>query len=79
MALTIDLRSDDPDHTFLTPQELSDALPNVPLSRLSAWRQHGDGPRYVKFGRTVVYKLSDVEAWIEASTHRSTGDVPVRR
>jgi hypothetical protein len=70
----VQLHSDDPEHTFLTPQELADSLPGVPLSRLGAWRRNGGGPQYVKFGRTVVYKLSDIERWIGEQTHRSTGD-----
>ncbi|QBR75327.1 DNA-binding protein [Microbacterium sediminis] len=49
-------------------------LPGVPLSRLGSWRRTGDGPNFVKFGRTVVYKLSDIEVWMAAQTHRSTGD-----
>lgn len=74
MVTIMRVRSDDPEHTFLTPQELADLLPGIPLSRLGSWRRTGDGPKYLKFGRTVVYKLSDVDAWMEAQTHRSTGD-----
>ncbi|WP_345752585.1 helix-turn-helix transcriptional regulator [Microbacterium rhizophilus] len=74
MVTIMQVRSEDPEHTFLTPQELADLLPGVPLSRLGSWRRTGDGPPYVKFGRTVVYKLSDIEAWMAAQTHRSTGD-----
>jgi len=70
----VQLQAEDPEHTFLTPQELADSLPGVPLSRLGAWRRNGGGPQYVKFGRTVVYKLSDIERWIGEQTHRSTGD-----
>ena len=75
MVTIVQLPSEDPEHTFLTPQELADSLPGVPLSRLGAWRRNGGGPQYVKFGRTVVYKLSDIEQWIREQTHRSTGDV----
>ncbi|WP_426321887.1 helix-turn-helix transcriptional regulator [Microbacterium sp. E-13] len=74
MASIIDLRSEDPEHTFLTPQELADMLQTIPLSRLGAWRRNGEGPKYLKWGRTVVYKLSDIDAWLQESTHHSTSD-----
>lgn len=37
-----------------------------PLSTLRYWRHTGDGPKSFKLGGRVVYKLEDVEQWIEA-------------
>jgi hypothetical protein len=31
---------------------------------LAAWRVGGRGPAYVKIGRKVFYKPSDISAWI---------------
>jgi len=41
------------------------------LSRttLQAMRRAGGGPAFVRLGRRIVYRVVDVEAWIEARTH----------
>lgn len=41
---------------------------------LSRWRYAGKGPRFVKVGRLVRYKLSDVEAWLSQQERTSTSD-----
>lgn len=38
----------------------------VPLDTLRYWRHLGIGPESAKMGRRVVYRASDVEAWIAA-------------
>jgi excisionase family DNA binding protein len=38
----------------------------VSLSTVRRWRQSGSGPRFVRFGRSVRYKLADVEEWVAA-------------
>ena len=35
---------------------------------LETWRSLKKGPRYVKVGGRVVYRLSDLEAWMAART-----------
>lgn len=48
------------------------------LGKSSAWaergRMAGYGPRFVKVGRSVRYRTSDVLAWLEANVRRSTCD-----
>lgn len=41
----------------------------VPIETLRWWRKRnkGEGPRSAKLGRRVVYRQSDVDAWIEAA------------
>jgi hypothetical protein len=39
---------------------------------LEQWRWQGRGPRYLKIGGRVVYRLSDVEAFELASVHATT-------
>lgn len=34
----------------------------------SQWRYLGRGPTYVKVGRMVRYRRSDIEAWLNANT-----------
>jgi len=39
---------------------------------LEQWRWQGRGPRYLKIGGRVVYRLSDIEAFESASVHANT-------
>ena len=43
-------------------------------STLAKLRLSGKGPAYAKLGRRVVYKIDDLEAWIEAHRHQSTSE-----
>ncbi len=47
-----------------------------PLSVRTLQRQRSDGtgPAYIKVGRLVRYRKSDLDAWIEAQRRRSTSD-----
>ena len=42
---------------------------------LTNWRSSGKSPKYVKVGRCVRYRLSDLTAWIEANSRNHTGEV----
>ena len=33
---------------------------------LRRWRLEGRGPRFVRLGRSVKYRLEDVEAWLKS-------------
>lgn len=35
----------------------------VPVDTAYAWNSRGTGPRYLKIGRHVRYRLADVVAW----------------
>lgn len=39
---------------------------------LQAWRLRGDGPPYLKLGRAVRYRLSDLDLWLENRRRTST-------
>jgi hypothetical protein len=39
---------------------------------LEQWRWQGRGPRYLKIGGRVVYRLSDIEAFESARVHTNT-------
>lgn len=45
-----------------------------PVSRqtLAKWRMIGTGPTYVKFGRHVRYRRSDLDAWLATQTRSNT-------
>ncbi|MFC6370500.1 helix-turn-helix transcriptional regulator [Nonomuraea thailandensis] len=46
----------------LTPEDLAERM-GVPVMTVYAWNSRGGGPRYMKIGKHVRYKLADVEAW----------------
>lgn len=40
----------------------------VSRSTLQSWRYSGRGPRYVKIGRFIRYRNTDIEAYLRAQT-----------
>lgn len=50
---------------------------NLSPRTLEQWRWRGCGPRYLKIGGRVVYRLQDVEAYEAGCLHRNTtGPLP---
>ena len=41
---------------------------------LTNWRSTGKSPKYVKVGRCVRYRLSDLMDWLDAQTRNHTGE-----
>lgn len=41
---------------------------------LERWRWIGEGPKFVKLGGRVVYRLSDIEEYEQAMIRSSTSD-----
>lgn len=48
----------------------------VPVGTLRYYRHKGIGPRSFRLGGRVVYKESDVEAWIEEQYSAAANDAP---
>ena len=46
----------------LTIEDLAERE-NVPPTTVYQWNSRGTGPRYLKIGRHVRYRLRDVETW----------------
>ncbi|TLM87227.1 helix-turn-helix domain-containing protein [Pseudarthrobacter sp. NamE5] len=40
---------------------------------LANWRYLGLGPKFVKVGKAVRYRVSDVETWLQEQTRQQTG------
>ena len=57
---------------LLTPQEAAEFLRSKDRT-LERWRSTGDGPPFVKVGRKVVYRLTDLNAWLEQQRRTHTG------
>ena len=44
------------------------------IRTLEKHRIYGTGPRYLKLGGRVVYKLEDLQTWVESGAKASTSD-----
>lgn len=60
-----------------TPEEFVDVLELTRRTHLgkSSWdkiRMTEDGPPYIKIGRRVIYRWSDVQSWLSAQARTST-------
>ncbi len=51
---------------LVTPKELAAALGNTEQT-LADWRCNGKGPIFVKLGKGVFYRMSDVHAWVDGA------------
>lgn len=47
---------------------------NISKSTLAKMRLSGKSPKYVKLGRKVAYRASDLDIWIEEQTFSSTAE-----
>ncbi|WP_331374252.1 helix-turn-helix transcriptional regulator [Sinorhizobium chiapasense] len=60
------------DH-LISADEAANIL-NISPSTLAKMRLSGASPRFVKLGRRVAYRPSDLEAWIAAQSFNSTSE-----
>ncbi len=57
----------------LTQNELA-ARWNLSPRTIERWRSNGDGPRFVRLGNRVMFRLEDVEAFEEQHLLESNAD-----
>ena len=48
---------------------------SLSVTWLEQMRLKGNGPRFLKVGRRVLYRPADIEAWLDEHIRRSTSDV----
>jgi excisionase family DNA binding protein len=60
--------------SLLTVQEVARIL-RCSVSSLNKWRVSGRGPRFVRVGSRVRYRINDVATWVAAQTRRSTSEM----
>jgi hypothetical protein len=61
---------------------VSDGLGGKPApATLAKWRGAGDGPKFVRVGRTPLYRGADINAWLASRTvsHTITTPAPHRQ
>lgn len=54
---------------LLDTKQLAEYL-GIAVSTILQYRADGTGPQYIKLGHLVRYRISDVEAWLEAKVAR---------
>jgi len=54
----------------LRPKEAAARL-NVTVGHLANMRVKGNGPRFIKWGRLILYPLVELEAWEKKHLHTS--------
>ncbi len=47
---------------------------DVKKSTLEAWRCRGGGPPFIKYGRAIRYRESDLQEFIESRVRRNTSE-----
>ena len=62
-----------PEAEYLAPRQLAHLI-GVSESSLAKARMRGDGPQFVKIGRSVRYSRDAGLAWMAAHTRRSTSE-----
>ena len=50
------------------------AYTGLSTGRLAKLRLFGGGPEYIKIGRSVLYRRSDLDHWLSRNRRRSTAD-----
>ena len=58
---------------LLTPEDLADRW-NLTETTLSQWRWNGCGPRYIKMGKGIRYRLSEIERFEDQKTCQDTSE-----
>ncbi|CUJ53019.1 helix-turn-helix domain-containing protein [Achromobacter xylosoxidans] len=66
-------RAPTPAPRYLTNVEAADYLRLSPRT-LEKLRVQGGGPRFRKFGRRVLYAMTDLEAWADGRSYGMTSD-----
>ena len=60
----------------LTQNELA-ARWNLSPRTIERWRSNGEGPRFVRLGNRVMFRLEDIEAFEEQHLLESNAGVPL--
>lgn len=57
---------------YLTPPAVAERYPGLTVRWLARRRWERVAPSYVKAGKRVLYRISDIEAFLAASTREMT-------
>ncbi|MFT3673558.1 helix-turn-helix transcriptional regulator [Aestuariivirga sp.] len=63
-----------PAPSLLNEHQAAEVL-NLTVSSLRNWRLRGDGPTFIKAGRLVRYRPSDLDDWVNRRAFASTSQM----
>lgn len=61
---------------LINPHKLAEML-CLSEATLRKWRWEGKGPRFVKIGRKVAYRPSDITEYVQGQIRKSTSDLGI--
>ncbi|GJL85431.1 MAG: hypothetical protein DHS20C02_12060 [Micavibrio sp.] len=53
----------------MTEVEVAECL-SLSRKTLQRWRKSGEGPPFIRIGRSIRYPADELEAWLTKRTHR---------
>ncbi len=59
--------------THLTVKELCERW-RIAAGTLQNWRSHGHGPAFLKWGKNILYPMTEIEAWEQKHFRTSTSN-----
>lgn len=62
----------------LLPKEAAERL-RISTGTLANWRVTGEGPRFIKFGRRVLYPVKEIEAFEQRCLRSNTAQIVTLR
>jgi hypothetical protein len=63
---------------LFTTIEAAEYLGGLKVNTMEGWREKGVGPRYLKIGRLVRYRLLDLDSYLDAHLRSSTSQTILR-
>jgi Helix-turn-helix domain len=58
---------------LLTPEEVASNY-RQSVATLATWRCRGGGPRFVKLGRRILYRETDLAFWVDQNSRAHTSE-----
>ena len=63
---------------LLWTEDKAAAFLHLSQRTLQAWRVRGCGPKFIKVGRSVRYRLEDLQTFVNENVHQSTSEKSYR-
>lgn len=57
---------------LVSTEQAAEYLGGLKPNTIEGWRVRGEGPRYLKIGRLVRYRIDDLDAYIESRARTAT-------
>lgn len=65
----------DEQYVLLVTEKSAARLYAVSTAALRRWRREGRGPRWVRVGKCVRYRVRDLEQFLDANSREGEGDM----